>query len=227
MSRPLPVADRTAHKNELIAQAAQVIGRGKRRDVGARAFDLEGMAKRIPSSYSGLLRRPMFVTPQTTRDDMASALQERWDTLYQHFQIDPKDKRAERRLLRALIQKHVPGFSEKLRSPPIDKNRPGRRRKLDYMQRVGFRTGRFMAGRVMDPVGCGLPRPSPRPRRQRLPRHGPLPMFVPARIAIIAGRKSIADLHHGEHAARLHRSKGSRSCHHRVREVRRSAGAQV
>ena len=33
MTRPVSVADRGGHKNELIAQAAKFIGRGKRRDV--------------------------------------------------------------------------------------------------------------------------------------------------------------------------------------------------
>jgi len=47
MTRPIPVADRGGNKNELILQAAEVIGRGQRRDVFKAIYHHKSRVKTV------------------------------------------------------------------------------------------------------------------------------------------------------------------------------------
>jgi hypothetical protein len=93
----------------------------------------------MSSRYRGLLARPIIVTPQTSDEELVLAFHKRMLALYELFKIDPEDKHAGRRLLHALMRRHVPGCRVKPQTAAGIENknkRPGRPAALDVVQRV-------------------------------------------------------------------------------------------
>jgi hypothetical protein len=94
------------------------------------------MAAKKPTQYRGLLRQPIVRTPETTGDELLLAIRARWVELYRHYGIVPKAKGAIRHLLRALVNRHVPGFRIVVRYGPAVTKPRGKPRALDYVGRV-------------------------------------------------------------------------------------------
>lgn len=88
MTRPTPVADRAGNKNELILQAAEVIGRGYRRDVFKAIYHHKSRVKTVAqiAAKTRLTRKQVLNAGKKLADaEIVHQLKEDGDTAYEQI----------------------------------------------------------------------------------------------------------------------------------------------